>query len=439
MKKFYICTMLDCPSRNVDSQRIYNYLMSNRWKFTPDVTHADLVVITTCGVSKITEAASLNTIKTLFEKKNDRAKIVLSGCLPKINNEAIEKIGEFVYLSPADLNQLDDMLQLPIKFDTIPEGNVIYDIPSLLFKNTGTPNSGEEQNDTLSQTRSSALISLKRTGAKVFNRLQRIIAHFRFQTKYQGNLKKYFYHIKVAEGCLGACTYCAIKFSIGKLKSKPLPDIIQEFERGLAKGHRLFSIVGEDVGNYGVDIGSNIVELLTKLFSYPGDFKIGIQAINIGCFIKHYDKLLPLFRENADRLVRLMLPIQSGSETILRSMKRYANIDRIKFVLNDFHAKLPDLRLNTHIIVGFPGENDEEYRKIKAFLEELTFMEVSFYAYSDRRGTEAYAMPGKVPEHIIRKRLKELQAIKFIKRKMTFDEYKYMEQERLLVKKVYSS
>jgi len=128
--------------------------------------------------------------------------------------------------------------------------------------------------------------------------------------------------IRVARGCLEECSYCAIRAAAGTLHSKPLAAVLAEFDRGLAEGYTLFEFVGEDIGPYGADIGTTLPTLLAQLFRREGRFKLIFTDINMRYVIEHVAELTPLLAANAHRIERLRVPVQSGSNTVLASMRR---------------------------------------------------------------------------------------------------------------------
>ncbi len=157
------------------------------------------------------------------------------------------------------------------------------------------------------------------------------------------------------------------------------------------------------------DIGTNIVHLLRKICDTKKDFSLIINDFNVNWLIKYYDDLLPLFIKNKDRIEDIRMPIQSGSDKILKSMKRPYKIHDVKRVISDLKAKLPNLRLNTHILVGFPGETAFDFEQSRQLLQELDFTTVAVYCYEERPGTLAALMPEKVPTDIRAQRVTALE------------------------------
>jgi MiaB/RimO family radical SAM methylthiotransferase len=378
-----------CTRRNADSQRIYDCLVANNWTFTKDIHLADLIVISTCGATDQTEDWSLDNIEDILEKKSESSEIIITGCLPNINPERIQELGSFRVISPRRLDDFDEIIDANVKIRELKEVGT-----------TCVPDFITEKKDTLED-------KFKRY-IKGFNLSVDFIKFCIRTVKRRWERHTPSYDIRIARGCLSNCTYCAIKLATGRLESKPINQIIDEFKTGLKKGYKLFRFVAIDTGCYGMDIDTSIIELLEKTFSLEGNFKLVITDFNPQWLIKYYDELIPIIRKNQTRLLGISTPIQSGSDRILRLMKRPYKIEKVKEKLKDLHNKFPRLRLRTQIIVGFPGETAEDFVETKKLIQECNFYQVEFFKYNDRPNTEAVELEKKIPVEIINDRAQEL-------------------------------
>jgi len=399
-RQFYIYCRRTCPRRSLDSGRIYNYLTLNGWKAAKDIKQAELIIVYTCGGFSHTEKRSLLTIKRAITQKKKDARLVITGCLVKINPKVINGFGDALIVAHEHLHTLDHIIQAKITYEAVPDVNIVPDIQDL------------------DQDRVSLSLALKRfvrefrfTRAYVGESLRFVKGKIISEKKAQGVFPDGTYNLKIAHGCLGKCSYCAIKFATGKLKSKPIERILEEFERGLAKGYKRFVLIAEDTGCYGLDIGINIVALLDRIFDVERDFSIMINDFNANWLIKYYDDLLPLFIKNKDKIEDIRIPIQSGSDRILKLMKRPYRIDNVKKAISDLKAKVPNLKINTHMLVGFPGETDLDFEQSRQIPQQLEFAKISVYSYEERPGTKASLLPNKVPLHIRNKRASALRKI----------------------------
>lgn len=395
---FYVCCRRGCPRRSLDSGKIYNYLKLNGWQATKNVRRADLIVVYTCGGFQRTEEASLETIRLMYAQKKVSAKVVVTGCLVKINPQIIKRNGNpysFI-LKHEELHKLDTIIHAKIPYRVVPDANIVPDVQDLAQKNS------------LVFTLKKFFKEFKFTGAFVNRSLSCLKRKVRRYVKGSGVFSDEVYNLKIAHGCLGKCTYCAIRFATGALKSKPIEKILEEFENGLAKGYMRFALTAEDTGCYGLDIDTNIAQLLRGIFHVEKNFSLIINDFNVNWLIKFYDDLLPLFIENKDRIEDIRMPIQSGSDRILKLMKRPYKIHDVKRVISNLNANLPNLKIHTHILVGFPGETAVDFEQSRQLLQELNFSKVSVYSYEERSGTLAYLMPEKVPTDIKIKRVSAL-------------------------------
>ena len=375
MKTYYLASA-GCPRRAVDSQKIADYLETNNLEYTQDVKEADLIIVSTCAALKSREDLSKTAVTWYQEQKRQDAKIVVAGCLGKINPDVKKEFAEVAFISPREIDALDDLIAAKIRFKDIPDPNRIGSFP--LF-----PDKPERQ-------------------AKD-ERLNK-----RLDLAYE---KKDLFTLRIATGCLGNCSYCAVKFAVGQLESKPLDTIVKEFKSGLDQGFQHFVLIAGDVGCYGVDLGVSVVELLQALFAVEGSYKIIIKEFNAQWVVKYFEELLKIFRQNYEKIDYIVVPVQSASNRMLRLMRRPYTIENVKKYLNIIKEKVPGLQISTHIMVGFPGETEEDFKESVDFIKEYQFPFVDIYAYDDRPSTAASQMAGKVPQEIIERRVAAVKKV----------------------------
>ena len=376
MMKTYFLASAGCPRRAVDSQKIADYLEANNLVYTQDFKQADLIVVSTCAALKSREDLSKTAVSWYQKQKHENAKIVVAGCLGKINPEVKKEFKDLAFISPREIDTLDDLIAAKVPFKDIPDPNQIGSFP--LF-----PDKPERQ-------------------AKG-NRLNK-----RLDLVYE---KKDLFTLRVATGCLGNCSYCAVKFAVGKLESKPLEAIVKEFKSGLDQGFKHFVLIAGDVGCYGVDIGISAADLLSALFAVEGSYKIIIKEFNAQWIVKYFQDLLKIFKENYEKIDYIVVPVQSASNRMLRMMKRPYTIEDVKKYLKIIKTQVPALQISTHIMVGFPGETEEDFQESVEFIKEYEFPFVDIYAYDDRPNTEASRMADKIPQEIIDQRVDTVKKV----------------------------
>ena len=218
--------------------------------------------------------------------------------------------------------------------------------------------------------------------------------------------KNRLFYIRISRGCLGDCSYCAKKFATGSLISNPIEEIVNTFNKGLDAGHRMFFLLSEDIGCYGKDIGSGIVELLNALFKIGKnkEFKIAISNLNAHWFIKYYEQLKGILIENENKILFIQVPIQSASNRVLQLMNRHYSIEDLEGCLQDIKQRSPSLNLTTDMIVGFPDESESDFEKSRSFLKRNRFSFVDIFGYEDRPNTLANKMNNKISREVIEKR-----------------------------------
>ena len=395
MKTFYICSTY-CVTREADSQKIYPYLIDNGFCFTKDFSKADLIIIATCAVNELEEDKSIRAIKYFLKHKSNSSEIIITGCLPKINPSLLKSIGNFKTISPTELEEFDNLIKAKIKFKSVSQQHEI-NIPSLPFNYV-------IEFRTFKELVSNFFKKFKLNKAYSRRVIERIFAE---KNRLLHRKDKVFYLV-IQNGCLGNCTYCAIRYAIGKSRSRPIKDIIQEFRQALDGGYKIIYLAGEDVGAYGVDINTNIVKLLEELFKIKGNYKIKILDFNANWLIKCFSDLITIFVKNYDKIDSITFSIQSGSNTILKLMNRNYDINDVKKCLTILNKELPNLTMNIGVLVGFPGETEEDFEKTKNFIKKFKFKHLNITGYSDRPNTTAYKMNGKINDKVIKERICEL-------------------------------
>ncbi|MDR1522381.1 MAG: MiaB/RimO family radical SAM methylthiotransferase [Endomicrobium sp.] len=217
--------------------------------------------------------------------------------------------------------------------------------------------------------------------------------------------------LKIQDGCDSFCSYCIVPYVRNVLWSKPENEIISEITNLVTNGYREIVLTGIHIGKF----SDGLSNLLNKIVQIPIDFRIRISSIELN---EIDNKLIDLIQNNPDKLCQhLHIPLQSGSDEILKRMNR-------KYLTKDFEEKieyitniLPNLALTTDIITGFPGENQTHHKETYNFIQKNPFARLHIFRYSDRKGTTASSFANKVPQDLIKSRVKDLSKIDLEKRK----------------------
>lgn len=371
-----------CPRSQIDVATLIDYLRANDWNISKDIDEADMVLLGTCGLDKYNEDKSMKYI-SIIEKKMHHSNLIVTGCLPATSGERMHERFNVVAIPPKDLEKMDNIINATTCLYRTEGANVKGSVNTLLG-NFGFL-------DTLSVN---AHLGLKYPW-RVLNRL--ILG--KSPTPVSGRYDSVF-NIKIARGCMGECSYCAIKNAYGPLSSKPLDTIMNEFRTGLEKGYGTFKLIAGDVGSYGQDTGTNIVELLRYLFEHKGEYRLIWDDFNPRWLIKYFPELSEIVRRNNHKIGHVGFPVQSGSEKILTLMRRgHTAEDAIKCFVKLKQAS-PRLQMITHVIVGFPGEEDGDLDDTMRMLQDVCFEEIHVFPYSDRPNTHSENLIDKVPEKI---------------------------------------
>lgn len=224
-------------------------------------------------------------------------------------------------------------------------------------------------------------------------------------------------YIQISVGCQGKCTYCSEKF-VTKLKSRPIPEIIEVIQDGIDRGYTLFGLSTDDASAYGKDIGTSLDELLKRLSQFDEDIYFTIPEFNPQGLTDSMIKTL-----SDKKFLYITIPIQSGSQRILDKMKRPYQINTIIEKIKLIKKLNKSIMINTHIIVGFPGETKNDFDETKKVLGLGLFDRVKVFVYSERPKTEAANFKNKVKPEIKERRrdevLKIMRIINFKKLSLT--------------------
>jgi threonylcarbamoyladenosine tRNA methylthiotransferase MtaB len=234
---------------------------------------------------------------------------------------------------------------------------------------------------------------------KTYKNLQKYVIKYLFNRHlllYLYPYEKYNYHVRISWGCLGNCTYCAIRKAIGPLKSKSIDECLNDFKIGLKQDFKNFIITADDVGAYGVDIGITFPQLLEKLSSFNGDYKISIQDFDPKWIVKYIDELELIFKKN--KISSINIALQSGSKNILKLMNRYNNIDGISDAIQRLRNSSNVFSLDTHFILGFPSETRDDFNQSLNFVIDNQFDIGFIYRFSLRSNTMADRIEPKTPQ-----------------------------------------
>ncbi|HID55342.1 TPA: tRNA (N(6)-L-threonylcarbamoyladenosine(37)-C(2))-methylthiotransferase MtaB [Candidatus Poribacteria bacterium] len=216
--------------------------------------------------------------------------------------------------------------------------------------------------------------------------------------------------VKVEDGCDSFCAYCIIPFVRGPVRSRPINEAVAEVERLALAGHREIVVTGIHLGAYGRDWGGepSLVDLLGRIKEVDGIERVRLSSLEP---MDVTDELIALMSSDPKFAHHLHISLQSGSDRILKLMRRNYTADQFAEIVDKARAAMPDIGITTDIIVGFPGEREEDFRASYEFAEKMRFSRIHVFRFSPRPGTPAARMSDRVPPNVIKRRSEEMIAL----------------------------
>ncbi len=212
--------------------------------------------------------------------------------------------------------------------------------------------------------------------------------------------------LKIEDGCDRRCAYCVIPRARGSVRSRLEENILREIETLTQKGYKEVVFTGINLSSYGKDTNTDLAEIVEKTAQIPALRRIRLGSLEPDLMT---DPLIARLAQIPKLCPQFHLSLQSGSDTVLRRMRRAYTTDGYRAVVERLRASLPDAAFTTDIIVGFPGETEQEFAQSEAFVREIGFLKVHVFSFSPREGTPAYDMPNQIPEVEKAERSRRLQ------------------------------
>jgi len=390
-----------CYIVQTETNHIAAYLTWNGHKLVGNIHEADAIIITTCAV---TGSAAQTTYEGIFESINKRQKnapVYVVGCYPRIEKERMH-----------ELSSHENIFSVPEYKDleTIFPGSNSWE--SISYSDFFAYPFGDERLEV--KKKEASLI--KKVVLPIFSGIDSllktdILFYFHFRRHlYNPEIQRRIWPVIISKGCIHACTYCAVRKGRGKHTSKPLSLVKEEIKTGINKGYKKFLLIGDEVGTYGVDLkdGTSLSSLLEALNS--DDFPISIGFWYLDCF--NFMEAVPQIEELCEKgkIFFLGITLQSGSYRILGLMNRHYSLEDTMDAIQKFR-KNTNIVIATQIMVGFPTETEEDFKRSFDLIDKGYFDLVEVYEYSPRPGTRAAKMEDDVPSDVKAKRATILRKI----------------------------
>lgn len=391
----FISDGLSCNSSRNYVKKYEEFIVSHGARPTNSLAESDIILIDTCAFSKETETKSIENIseKKLRAKKD--AMVIVCGCLVQINPEKLRENYDGHFFSLRNEKHLAHLLGL--------------DEEDARFLGPEEPRGRFMTNDYVVGNRSMRMrLQARRFLHKVNDRIP--LEWFPVldqQLALSQGLNSRTYSLTVSQGCLGNCSFCVIPLAKGRTVSVPAGVLIEQIRAKVEDGVRDIFLTSEDVGAYGQDIKTSIIELLKRIHDIRGDFRLYLNFFDPRWLVKYPKEIVDVLARG--RVRYLHPPLQSGSDSVLRRMRRAYQMKHVVPVLEEIRKRAPKLYMANAIIVGFPGETEQEFEETRKFVRRGLFHRTFLHGFSDRPGADAEKLDGHLTETVIAARMKLLR------------------------------
>lgn len=354
---------LGCSKNLVDSEHYLGILSKRKgMELTSELSEADIVIVNTCGFIGDAKEESIETILEVseFKETGNLKKLIVAGCLAqKYSEEILKELPEVdAVIGTGDIDKIEKVV------DEILENKKVVETKNMTF----LANANTER----------VLTTASHTA-----------------------------YLKISEGCNRACTYCIIPQMRGRLRSRSIEDIVEEAKRLVASGVREINLLAQETTEYGIDLygDKKLAALMKELCKIEG-----LKWLRTYYMHPEYvtDELIEVMKSEEKICKYFDVPIQHVSDNILRNMARAKSGEQVKDVLNRIRKAIPEATIRTTLIVGFPGETEENFQELMDYVREFEFDYAGVFKYSREEDTVAYNLPNQVPEEIKEKRYAEL-------------------------------
>lgn len=354
--KFKIIT-LGCKVNTYESNSISDTLLANGYEKALDDKQADIVIINTCTVTNTANNKSLKMIRHAI-RNNRNAIIIVTGCSAQVYHKQIMEIDG-----------------VSIIIGTVGKSQILKYI--------------EEYKKNKEQ-----IIDVKNNTNILFEEMK------------LNNFDKTRAFVKIQDGCNNFCSYCIIPFTRGSVRSRNKDEIINEIKTLINYGHHEIVLTGIHTGNYGEEFDNyDFASLLSDLVKIQGLDRLRISSIEV---TELNDRVLSILEKEKVLVSHLHIPLQAGTDKILKAMNRKYDTKYFKEKIDKIRTIRPDISISTDVIVGFPGETEEDFIESMDFINSMKFSKIHVFPYSKREGTKAATFDNQIDEKVKKDRARLL-------------------------------
>jgi len=389
-----------CHENHMDAALVQRYLASTRhFVAATNVRDADVVIVQGCSVTQHMENESRDIITRLQQAKRLDAKLIVAGCIARFRPELatgdvgtsvpIDEIGHIMY----DLDENARRLAVN-HLQSAPE-----DLKAYLRQRK------EEVFADYTADRESGATD-RRDSLPFRVVFEGINCYKDFVESRLDVCSGRTYSIKASTGCLGQCAYCSVRQTRGTVRSKTIDEVMTEFRRGLDMGYADIALLGTDIGDYGKDIGLDLIDLLREMVNEPRPFNLRLRNVNPRWAAARWQDFCEV--AETGRITYMQVALQSGSDRVLSLMRRGHHIGELMDALAEIRRRTPRLVLRTQLIAGFPTENDLDFKESMAVVKSGVFDYTDVFRYTSRPGTPAADIRPEVAWNVIMRRYRAL-------------------------------
>lgn len=350
--RVFICENV-CERRFEELYNLKNYLIINDYTIVDSIDKADIILFFSCGMKKD------DSIDKIYQFKMCGKRTIIYGCSVKLLN--VEDVDNLLAIELYNYSKLDSVF-----------------CNNIQFKNTDY----RKQGDNGSVEKEFYFGDIIKT----------------WDPRLLLPKCKDVYSIEISKGCSEKCSYCSICRSTGKLRSRDRKEIVTEMKLALSNNYTKFRLQCENSGSYGTDKDENLGLLIRDILQLENNFSVDLPDLHPKGFVNCFEEIVDLIKSKDVYLIHL--PIQSASQTILDSMNRKYDISKVDEKLKKLFELFPDIRIGTDVIIGYPGETQEDFDKTVEFLKKYDFSIVYVHGYCDQPGTYSETLTNKVCENV---------------------------------------
>ena len=388
MKRIAFMT-LGCKVNQADTASMQELFRQAGYEVCEFTEPADIYVVNTCVVTNTGQQKSRQMIRRAIRKEND-ALIVVTGCYPQTAAEEVKAIdGVDLIIGTQDRAKIVELAEAALE-----------------KKRAGKRENNLSAGETVPETNALRLCTFV-----VDDEVRPWGKDTTFEEMSGGNeADKTRAYLKIQEGCNQYCSYCIIPYARGPLRSRSLQNIKEEVQRLTEVGYKEIVLIGIHLGCYGKEMkdGTTLYDAVKTALSVPA-----LQRLRLGSLesVEVEERLLDLMTEDKRLCPHLHLPLQSGCDKILQDMHRPYDTAKFAMLLEQIRKKTPGVAVTTDVIVGFPGETEDDFAATCRFVKHCAFAKMHIFPYSMRRGTPAAVRQDQVPETVKKQRAEKLAEI----------------------------